>query len=121
MKFFALTLAIFFTSCQLPLANYFRDEVFPEDETAKIALSPILLPTYGVLSVVDAAIVNPARGTKNVPKTVGTIWEWENKNWPVGYIALMPLKLIAIPPTALGITIFSEQFIYDSSVENVKE
>lgn len=98
--------------CQWPLAYYMRDQVFPEDTASKIALAPVLLPAYVVCAVVDITMVNPVRGAANVPSTVTTIWEWENANPWVGRLALMPLKLIAIPLAAIGTVMFSEQFAY---------
>ena len=107
-----ITTLVLFTSCQLPTANYLRDRVFPEDNTTKLALSPILLPTYIIGCVTDIAIVNPARGTLNVPQVSKQIWGWQNKEPWLGYGALLPVKLIAIPGAAVGTTMFSEQFIY---------
>ena len=103
--------------CQLPLANYVRDHTFPEDTTSKIALSPILLPTYAVLSVTDIVIINPVRGCKNIPDTVNSIWKWQNEDAWIGKGVLLPFKLIATPITAIGTTIFSEQFIYTKTTE----
>ena len=101
--------------CQLPLANHFRDKVFPQDSTAKIALSPILFPTYAILSVADVAIVNPVRGCENIPHVIKSIWEWQNDKPWLGNFALIPFKVIAIPPASIGTAIFSEQFIYNNS------
>lgn len=106
-------ICIFFVSCQLPTANYLRDKAFPENNVTKIALSPILFPTYVVACVVDIALVNPARGTLNVPKVSENIWKWQNKNPWIGYVALMPVKIVGIPLAAVGTTAVSEQFIYN--------
>ena len=106
----SLLMLLLVTGCQWPLAYQMRDQVFPEDTATKIALSPILLPTYVVCAVTDMAIVNPVRGTKNIPDTATTIWNWENEQPWLGYGLLMPLKLVAIPPAALGTMMFSEQF-----------
>ncbi len=115
---------IFFFSilcgCQLPLANHFRDKVFPQDTAAKIALSPVLFPTYAVLSVTDIAIVNPIRGCENIPYTFQNIWQWQNERPWLGNFALIPFKIIAIPPAAIGTAMFSEQFIYNRSPSQAK-
>lgn len=105
-------LGIFITGCQLPLANHFRDQVFPQDDTTKIALSPLLFPSYAVLSVVDIVLVNPVRGCANVPKTTETVWNWPEEDTNTKY-ALMPFKLAAIPIADLGTIMFSEQFLYN--------
>ena len=93
------------------MANHFRDQVFPQDTAAKVALSPFLFPAYACLCVTDVALVNPVRGCQNVPDVVSPIWEWENQNWVVGKALLLPLKFIAIPPAAIGTALISEQFI----------
>ncbi|WP_372365463.1 hypothetical protein [Candidatus Uabimicrobium sp. HlEnr_7] len=103
---------VFFTSCQLPTANYLRDRTFPESDATKLALSPVLLPTYIVACVVDIVLVNPARGTLNVPRVTKQIWGWQNRTPWLGYGALMPVKIIGIPLAAIGTTAMSEQFIY---------
>lgn len=104
-----------FYGCQLPLANHFRDKIFPQETTEKIALSPILFPTYAVLSVFDISIINPVRGCENVPQAIQSIWQWQNDRPWLGNFALIPFKVIAIPPAAIGTAIFSEQFIYNKS------
>ena len=104
--------------CQLHLANYFRDKVFPQDTTAKVALAPLLFPSYAVLSVTDVIIINPILGAKNIPETTSSIWGWGNKNAWVGYVALMPVKIVAIPLGAIGTMMFSEQFLYSGSKES---
>ncbi|HPY74354.1 MAG: hypothetical protein KBC30_01855 [Planctomycetes bacterium] len=114
--FFILFCLIFCTSCQLPMSNYMRDNVFPTETTSKIIMSPILLPTYAVCCVADIVLVNPVRGCKNVPNVVSTIWQWENTNPWIGYGALAPVKIIAIPPAVVGTAIFSEQFIYSENM-----
>lgn len=101
--------------CQLPMANYLRDHVFPQDTTAKIALSPILFPTYAVTSVLDVTLINPIRGTRNVPEVARTLWEWEDDPAWVGKGVLLPVKIVAIPLGALGTIMFSEQFLYEPS------
>lgn len=111
--FFVLFLFLFLLSCQLPTANYLRDHVFPEDTGTKLALSPILLPTYIITTAVDLSIVNPVRGAVNVPGVTKDIWEWGNKKPWLGYGVLLPVKLIAIPGAAIGTIMFSEQFIYN--------
>lgn len=100
--------------CQWPLAYAFRDNVVPDDTTAKIALAPLFLPAYIILGTVDMIIVNPLHGTNNVPDVVESIWKWESLRPWVGYGALLPLKLVAIPPAVLGTVMFSEQFVRDS-------
>ena len=104
---------LFLSGCQLPLANYFRDQVFPQDTAAKISLSPLLLPAYAILSVTDVTIINPVRGCENVPSVFKSIWQWQNEKPWLGSFALIPFKIIAIPPAAIGTAIFSEQFIYN--------
>ena len=107
-----LLCCLFLTGCQLPLANYFRDRVFPQDMTPKIALSPLLLPGYVLLSIVDITIINPINGIKNIPSTTSSIWSWEEKTPWLGYGVLLLPKLVAIPPAAVGTSMFSEQFQY---------
>lgn len=107
-------ICIFLVSCQLPTANYLRDNTFPKSDATKLALSPVLLPTYIVACVIDITLVNPARGTRNVPKVSKTIWEWQNREPWIGYGALLPVKIIGIPLAAVGTTMMSEQFIYSS-------
>jgi hypothetical protein len=92
-----------------------RDQVFPEDTASKIAMVPLLLPAYIVCAVVDTTMVNPVRGAHNVPGAVTTIWQWEDENPWIGKVALLPLKIIAIPPAVLGTVMFSEQFAYSEN------
>ncbi|BBM85957.1 hypothetical protein [Candidatus Uabimicrobium amorphum] len=112
--YFLVAMCVFIVSCQLPTANYLRDNTFPKNDATKLALSPVLLPTYIVACVVDIALVNPARGTLNVPKVSKTIWGWQNREPWLGYGVLMPVKIIGIPLAAIGTTAMSEQFIYSS-------
>lgn len=106
-------LLLFSGGCQLPLANYLRDNLFPEETGAKIALSPILLPTYAVASVLDIAVVNPVRGVKNVPGVAERVWFWEDDPLWLGKGLLLPVKMVAIPAAAVGAVMFSEQFLYE--------
>lgn len=117
MRCFLCLCIILIPSCQLPLANHFRDEVFPQDTTAKIALSPVLFSSYGILSVVDIVAINPVRGCSNIPKTSEAIWDWPEDSTTVKYSTL-PLKIVAIPVAALGTAIFSEQFLYHDDPTN---
>lgn len=103
-------LLILSLGCQLPSANYFRDEIVPRDTVTKVALSPLLLPAYAVLCVGDIVIINPIRGAQNVPKVSSDIWDWQSSEPWLGYGALLPVKLVGIPAAAIGTTIFSEQF-----------
>ena len=107
----ALTLAaLLLSGCQTPTAAYLRDRVFPQQMAIKVAASPVLLPMYIVATGLDIVIVNPLRGMSNVPTHVGYVWGWANEEPWVGYGLLMPAKLVAMPVTAVGSTIFSEQF-----------
>ncbi len=100
--------------CQTPLASSFRDDVMPDEPALKVASFPLLFPAYIVITFVDLTMVNPVRGATNVPDVTGRLWSWHNEENPwVGYGALMPVKLIAIPIVAVGTTMFSEQFDYD--------
>lgn len=110
-----IILSLVATGCQLPLANYLRDQVFPEDTATKVALSPVLLPAYATASVVDVAMINPTRGMSNVPEVVKNIWEWEDQHLWLGKGVLLPLKFIGIPLATIGTVIFSEQFIYEKT------
>ncbi len=112
LTIFLVIALITISGCQLPTANYFRDQVFPQETLPKVLLSPVLFPGYAVLSVVDIAVVNPVRGCANVPDSVSSVWNWQNEPTPGIGAALIPVKIIAIPPAALGTAIFSEQFIY---------
>ena len=107
--------SILLGGCQLPLANYLRDRVFPQDTTTKVVMAPVLFPAYAVASIVDVVIINPVRGTKNVPKVVSSVWEWEDEPAWVGKGVLLPVKAVAIPLAALGTVMFSEQFIYEQA------
>jgi hypothetical protein len=111
-SFVLLTFTILLSGCQLPSANYFRDNVVPEDNTTKILLSPVLLPSYATLCVLDIALVNPIRGTQNVPSVSKAIWLWQNDPAWLGWGLLSPVKVAATPPAAVGTMIFSEQFVY---------
>ena len=115
--FLCILTCIVLSGCQLPLSNTMRDEVFPKEAGTKLALSPILLPTYAVCCVLDVFIINPIRGCANIPSTCSSIWSWKNESPALGYGALLPVKLIAIPPAAIGTMMFSEQF---STRENLK-
>ncbi len=112
--FLLLIAFAFLAGCQLPLANYFRDQVFPQKTVSKVVLAPVLFPSYAVLSVVDIMIINPVRGCENVPNAASTIWNWP-KDSPGTSAALIPLKVIAIPIAALGTAMFSEQFLYQDT------
>jgi hypothetical protein len=102
--------------CQTPTATYFRDEVAPQDPATRVMAVPLLLPAYLVLTVLDIVIINPVHGAANVPQVTGEIWSWGDAQGPwVAYGAMMPLKLIGIPLSAIGTTVFSEQFEYESS------
>lgn len=103
------------TGCQTPTAEYFRDSVFPQDMATKVASAPLLLPMYLLLTIFDVIIVNPVRGTNNVPEQVGNVWSWGNEEPWIGYGAMMPVKLVGIPIVAVGTTLFSEQFDLDTS------
>jgi hypothetical protein len=106
---------LFLAGCQWPTAYYVRDNVFPQDTGAKIALSPVLLPAYVVLAVTDIMVVNPVRGARNVPSVVEDIWDWEKQNPWIGKGVLLPIKFVAIPAAAIGTVMFSEQFIKEST------
>lgn len=109
----AVLLCLIVGGCQLPLAHYFQNEVFPQDTTTKIVLSPLLFPAYAVCSVMDIAIINPARGCSNVPEVTSDIFAWPQNASGVTHALLMPLKIIAVPPAAIGTALFSEQFLYE--------
>ncbi len=98
------------SGCRLSLANYARDEMFPQGTTAKVAMSPLLLPTYMLFSVIDVAIINPVDGANNVPEAVSSLWGWQNETAWIGLGALLPVKLAATPLWVVGVTMFSEQF-----------
>lgn len=98
------------SGCRLSLANYARDEMFPQDTTAKVVMSPLLLPTYMLFSVIDVTIINPVDGANNVPEAVSSLWGWQNETTWVGLGALLPVKVAATPLWVVGVTMFSEQF-----------
>lgn len=111
-RFLCVLACLLFASCQLTTANYLRDKVFPQETGTKLLLSPILFPTYIIACVGDIVIVNPVMGTANVPKVTKSIWKWQNDSPWLGYGALLPVKMVAIPGAAIGTIMFSEQFVY---------
>ena len=111
-KLFIILSLLAITGCQMPLANHARDEWFPQDNTKRLILSPILLPGYMLFCFTDIFLVNPIRGSQNVPETMDSLWSWKNDRGWLGLGLLLPVKLVATPPAALGTAMFSEQFSY---------
>lgn len=110
-----LLLACLLSACRTQTADYFRDEVMPNDLPTKIVSAPVTLPVYILLTLVDIVIVNPLDGAGHVPRVVGDLWGWHSqKNAWIAYGALLPVKLVGTPVAAAGTTIFSEQFVYEA-------
>lgn len=107
-----LGLSLLILGCQTPLADGFREHVVPDDTVWLAATSPLTLPTYVLLTVVDVVVVNPFRGFSNIPDWLATYWTWggtqeSNAVW----WSLFPFKLVGTPVVILSAILFSEQFI----------
>ena len=114
VQLLVLVAACVFCGCRTQTANYFRDQVMPNDVATKVVSAPVTLPIYIVLTLVDVVIINPIDGAGHVPRIVGDLWGWHSeKNVWVAYGALLPINVAATPFAVVGTTVFSEQFVYE--------
>jgi len=95
----------------LPVMNFCRERLVPENRTARLALAPVTLPLCAAAGVLDAALVHPA-------SVVGDAWlDTEQLLWRSsgrGYVtecALFPVRAGLTP--AVWLIQFASRAVFD--------